>query len=77
MPPPGGSVRGILKDEQILQSCIRLAKNRIQSVVQFPQVGQEQVGAKPEVKHPCVSKAGDHTFDRTTMESKYSKARDF
>jgi len=43
-------------------------------VAQFLWAGQEQVGVKPGVAHPWVSKAGDHTSNRTAARSEYSRA---
>lgn len=48
-----------------------------QGVAQFLQVGQEQVGVKPEIAHPCAPKAGDHTSNRIAAESKYSRPGNF
>jgi predicted XRE-type DNA-binding protein len=43
-------------------------------VTQSLQAGQEQVGVRPEVTHPCVSKVGDRTFSKTAVKSEYSRA---
>jgi hypothetical protein len=32
---------------------------------------------KPEDMHPCTPKAGDHTFDRTAVESRCLTAVNF